>query len=66
MGETLIGNEITKDILTRLARLEAILLCKHCGGFGTVMHRSMGEVTCPICEGTGNRLDALECRHDQR
>ncbi len=58
-GKTLIGPEITQDILTRLLRLEQILICKHCGGSGERQHKTLGPVRCHQCEGTGNRLDDL-------
>lgn len=58
-GKTLIGNEITQDILARLRRLEQILICKHCGGTGELQHKTLGLVRCHQCEGSGNRLDDL-------
>lgn len=59
----LIGQEITQAMQKRIARLEEILLCGHCDGSG-VRNRPIWEnenlmVRCPVCNGTGNRLDAL-------
>lgn len=57
MSQKLIGDEITSDLMKRIARLEAIIICQHCAGDGKVQHRTMGLVKCFQCEGTGNRLD---------
>lgn len=63
-GKALYGNEITQDILARLCRLEAILICKRCAGTREVQHKTLGPVRCSQCEGTGNRLDDLIHRVD--
>lgn len=54
----------TRDLRKRIARLEKLLICQHCGGQGTYVHNTMGKVTCFQCEGTGNRLDDLIHRVD--
>lgn len=63
-GKTLTGPEITQDILKRLARLEAILICQRCEGSGTSQHRILGPVHCSNCDGTGNHLGELEHRFE--
>lgn len=62
MAKKLIGNEITLDLMQRIARLEELIICQHCDGKGTRNHPGLGLVQCNYCNGHGNRLDALEDR----
>lgn len=48
-----------RTLREKIARLEEILICQHCGGEGRRAHKTMGTITCFQCEGTGNRLDDL-------
>lgn len=57
MSQKLIGDEIIRDLMKRVAHLEKLIICQTCEGSGEVIHRILGEVNCTQCEGTGNRLD---------
>ncbi len=56
----LIGDEITTDILKRLAFLERLIICRHCNGAGDRPFGRLGVQSCPYCHGTGDRISSLE------